>query len=172
MTTGTESEIITGNLLTGSGRRISSVEGGVLGQPFEYRSPDGYSGLLTVNEDGSFRFVPGQGLATLDSGETARLAIRFSTQPTNAPAVFGNELIVNGTFQNAWTNWWGWGIHESVAGWTSPVGQIEVQARNFGFGNGWGDRIIDLGSNAMSTIEQTVAVAQGGVYRQIGRAHV
>ncbi len=78
--------------------------------------------------------------------------------------VLGEELIVNGDFANHTLGDKGWGLFDTVEGWTATDGKIEIQQRNYGTGNVLGNEVVELDSNANSTIAQQLKLTESGTY--------
>ncbi len=110
------------------------------------------------------------GLGTEGAVEAVTIATPLATNTTisfetlSAPGLIaGRNLITNGSFETHGTlinN--GWGSFETIEGWTSPVGVIEVQERNFGTGNKNENAVVELDANFNSTIATNVVVETAG----------
>ncbi len=125
------------------------------------------SGTVLLNNDGTVTVTPDAGFAgqltftyeATDAGGADEGSISVSVTPD------GLNLIVNGDFEDNPLNNAGWLISETIPGWTSPVGEIEIQESDFGFGSPAGNGIVELDSNGNATIQQTVTLAQADGYR-------
>jgi lysophospholipase L1-like esterase len=124
-------------------------------------------GTVLVNLDGTLTVTPDAGFAgqinftyeATDAGGSDEGAVSVSVAPS------GVNLIVNGDFEDNPLNNAGWLITETLPGWTSPVGEIEVQESDFGFGSPAGNGIVELDSNGNATIQQIVNLAVADGYR-------
>lgn len=143
---------------------VSSFEGLAAGETAEVTSADGRTGFITVGEDGSISFTADGDFETLAVGDSDTITLSYSAATVGGP---GENLIINGDFENNSLNNSGWGTFDSITGWTSPVGRIEIQESNYGTGNTQGNAVVELdshGNPSNSTIQQVVEIADAGVY--------
>jgi lysophospholipase L1-like esterase len=125
------------------------------------------SGTVLVNADGTLTVTPDAGFVgqlaftyeATDAGGSDEGAITVSFAPS------GVNLVINGDFENNPLNNAGWIITEAIPNWTSPVGEIEVQESDFGFGSPAGNAIVELDSNGNAMIEQVVSLSAADGYR-------
>jgi len=84
----------------------------------------------------------------------------------NLPFTLGEELVLNGSFEtHPQLPRRGWKQFETIEGWASSVGLIEVQERNFQTGNQIDNAVIELDARSNSRISQTVQIASTGAYQ-------
>ncbi len=97
--------------------------------------------------------------------DAQNLAVTVTDVAEPPPPPPSTNFIRNGDFEQNTLNNNGWGIFETIPEWTSPIGRIEVQEGNFGFGSPQGNGIVELDSDGNSAIEQTVTLTAAGQYR-------
>lgn len=79
------------------------------------------------------------------------------------------NLIINGDFEDHGALTRGgflrsWDLFEEITGWTSPVGDIEIQDGPYGTPNPRGNSVLELDARFNSTIAQTVTIDADGLY--------
>ncbi len=120
--------------------------------PTDQGTDNVYNVTVTVND----------GAGGSDAQNLAVTVTNVSEPPPPPPST---NFIRNGDFEQNTLNNNGWGIFETIPEWTSPIGRIEVQEGNFGFGSPQGNGIVELDSDGNSAIEQTVTLTAAGSYR-------
>ncbi len=140
---------------------VSSFSGLAAGETAEVTSADGRTGFITVGEDGSISFTADGDFETLAVGDSDTITFSYTAATVGGT---GENLIINGDFESNPLNNSGWTAVESIQGWSSPVGHVEIQESNFGTGNTQGNAVVELDAHFNSTIEQTVSVTDAGTY--------
>jgi len=113
--------------------------------------PEGFEGDLSLTVTASDEFT--------SASDTFEVVIDAAAD------TLGENLVTNGSFEDHGAlSRGGWGTFETLSGWTSPVGVIEVQERNYGTGNRQDNAVIELDAHANSTIATTVSVDAAGEY--------
>ncbi|MEM7744935.1 MAG: Ig-like domain-containing protein [Pseudomonadota bacterium] len=117
--------------------------------------------------------VDGDQLFVIDATDGANGTVTF-LPPTieiesAGEVTLGDNLIDNGDFEdNPLAGRLGWATYEEINGWTSPVGKIEVQTRDYSTGNTVGNTVVELdshGRNSNATLRQEVDVPESGLYQ-------
>lgn len=163
-----ENDTLNANILTNDSAEgdlvVTSVNGGAAGESFAVVSSDGRTGTVTVEADGSITFTADGDFETLAVGDSDTITFTYTAGTVGGA---GENLIINGDFENNPLNNTGWNVFETIAGWTSPVGLIEVQESNFQTGNTQGNAVVELDShnaNSNATIQQVVEISDAGTY--------
>lgn len=80
--------------------------------------------------------------------------------------ILGDNLVMNGDFEDNALNNTGWGLFDSLpGGWYAIQDKIEVQESNYGTGNTEGNAVVELDANNNAIICQQVDVPETCVYQ-------
>ncbi|MEM7213278.1 MAG: Ig-like domain-containing protein, partial [Pseudomonadota bacterium] len=129
---------------------------------------------ITIDALGNDTDPDGDTVFIVDATDGANGTVTFippNVEEVAAAEAFtlGENLIVNGDFEdNPLNGKIGWGHWDTIEGWESPVGRIEVQTNNYGTGNMRGNAVVELdshGSNSNATLQQEVQVEEAGAYQ-------
>ncbi|MGB0852123.1 MAG: Ig-like domain-containing protein, partial [Pikeienuella sp.] len=176
----TESGTITGNILenddaNGNDVAVASIsaDGQTFnpGDTFEITTEGGRTGTVTVQADGSFTFETNGQFDDLGEGETDEAVLSYLVTGD----IIGENLIINGDFENhgELTRGYGdnrWDVFDSIEGWTTPTGQLEIQQGVHGgtAANSATNSILELDSHDSTDtnagISQTVNIAEDGMF--------
>ena len=163
-----ENDTLNDNILTNDVAEgsivVSSANGAAAGESFSVVSSDGRTGTVTVEADGSISFTADGDFETLAVGDSDTITFTYTASTVGGT---GENLIINGDFENNPLNNTGWNVFDSIVGWTSPVGLVEVQESNFQTGNAQGNAVVELdshGANSNATIQQVVEITDAGTY--------
>ena len=106
---------------------------------------------------------------TATSGSLTDTANLTVTDVDTSPPPTGENLIINGDFEDSPVQGDGYGFFDSITGWTATLAQFEIQSGQTSVSDisGPGNSVLELDSDRNAGIEQTVTVAEGqeGIYR-------
>lgn len=157
------------------GRLRHKVEVDNLGPDATDDAADGVENTaITIDALSNDTDPDGDTVFILDATDGANGTVTFT--PPNVeevantePFKLGENLIVNGDFEdNPLNGRIGWGHWDSIEGWDSPVGRVEVQTNNYGTGNTRGNAVVELdshGKDSNSTLQQDVQIEEAGTYQ-------
>ncbi|TCS59805.1 cadherin domain-containing protein [Primorskyibacter sedentarius] len=87
------------------------------------------------------------------------------SDPDNCIEVLGQNLIVNGDFEDNALNNTGYGLFDSLPGWVAVQDRIEIQESDYQTGNTEGNAVAELDGDLNAIIRQEVQITDAGTYR-------
>ena len=115
---------------------------------------------LTAGEVPQFSSISGRVFCDLDCD-----GVDGKQEIVEPECVFGENLIVNGDFENNPLSNSGWGTFSSIEGWYAIRDKIEVQESNYNTGNTQGNAVVELDANSNAVICQQVKITEAGTYK-------
>ena len=159
--------------IDGDAISILNIAGNKPGDSFEVTTASGRTGTVTVQDDGTLTFDPGQGFLDLSDAQSDSFTVDY----TITDGQKGPELLINGDFESHGTLTRGdvasgnsWDVFDSIDGWYTPVGLLEIQQGTHGGTptNSITNSILELDSHdsddTNASVVQDVTVAEGGLF--------